>query len=131
MTGGFSPFPVDEDGYENCDSNAHFEGVARVKGPKLLQLPVLTIGLLGVQILWSVEMSYGECFHPSCRVRRVSEESVAASPYLLSLGLSKSGVAMVFVAGPLSGLIVQPLIGTLSRCSAGYGALMLEFRCSC
>jgi hypothetical protein len=36
-----------------------------------------------------------------------------ASPYLLSLGLSKSKMAIVFVAGPLSGLLVQPLIGVL------------------
>ena len=35
----------------------------------------------------------------------------AASPYLLSLGLTKSHMAMVFLAGPLSGLIVQPLVG--------------------
>jgi hypothetical protein len=36
-----------------------------------------------------------------------------ASPYLLSLGLKKSWVAIVLLAGPLSGLIVQPLIGEL------------------
>ena len=36
-----------------------------------------------------------------------------ASPYLLSLGLTKSNMAIVFVAGPLSGLIMQPLIGAL------------------
>lgn len=35
-----------------------------------------------------------------------------ASPYLLSLGLSKPLMAVVFLAGPFSGLIVQPLIGT-------------------
>lgn len=38
----------------------------------------------------------------------------AASPYLLSLGLSKSMMSIVFVAGPLSGLIVQPVVGVLS-----------------
>ncbi|OAX38849.1 MFS general substrate transporter [Rhizopogon vinicolor AM-OR11-026] len=37
-----------------------------------------------------------------------------ASPYLLSLGLSKPFMAVVFLAGPLSGLIVQPLIGVLT-----------------
>lgn len=37
-----------------------------------------------------------------------------APPYLLDLGLSKSSMAAVFVAGPLSGLIVQPLIGSLA-----------------
>jgi hypothetical protein len=34
-----------------------------------------------------------------------------ASPYLLSLGMSKSLMSMVFVAGPLSGLIMQPIVG--------------------
>ena len=38
-----------------------------------------------------------------------------ASPYLLSTGLSKSSMAMVFVAGPLSGLIMQPLIGAIRK----------------
>src|SRR5690606_4215964 len=38
-------------------------------------------------------------------------EFYTASPYLLSLGLSKSSMAIVFLAGPLSGLIMQPLIG--------------------
>ena len=41
-------------------------------------------------------------------------ERYAASPYLISLGLSKSLMALVFLAGPLSGLIVQPLIGLLN-----------------
>lgn len=38
-----------------------------------------------------------------------------ASPYLLELGLSKSLMSLVFVAGPLSGLIMQPLIGELQK----------------
>lgn len=38
----------------------------------------------------------------------------SASPYLLDLGLSKSHMSLVFMAGPLSGLIVQPLIGILA-----------------
>ena len=36
--------------------------------------------------------------------------TLSASPYLLSLGLSKSHMAVVFIAEPLSGLIVQPLV---------------------
>jgi len=58
-------------------------------------MPALTVGLLGVQIFWSVEMGY-------------------ASPYLLSLGLSKSSMATVFLAGPLSGLLIQPMVGVLA-----------------
>lgn len=35
-------------------------------------------------------------------------------PYLLSLGMSKSLLALVWIAGPLSGTIVQPYIGIRS-----------------
>ncbi|TFK31761.1 major facilitator superfamily domain-containing protein [Crucibulum laeve] len=88
---GFSPLPTAEQG----NSDQKFKGVSRILGPGWAHLPTLTIGLLGVQIFWSVEMSY-------------------ASPYLLSLGLTKSNMAIVFIAGPLSGLIMQPLIGVLA-----------------
>ncbi|KAJ7764685.1 major facilitator superfamily domain-containing protein [Mycena metata] len=77
---------------------SRWKGFPRVLGPSFLHLPTLTIGLLGVQILWSVEMSY-------------------ASPYLISLGLSTSQVALVFLAGPVSGLVVQPLVGALADTS--------------
>ena len=40
-----------------------------------------------------------------------------AMPYLLSLGMSKSSMAAVFVAEPLLGLIIQPLIGVLTDTS--------------
>ncbi|OBZ66441.1 General alpha-glucoside permease [Grifola frondosa] len=91
---GFSAIPLAEDGGDRDDS-AHFAGVSKILGPRWAQLPAITVGLLGVQVLWSVEMSYG-------------------TPYLISLGLSKSAVAMVFLAGPVSGLVVQPLVGVLS-----------------
>ncbi|KAH8112394.1 MFS general substrate transporter [Phellopilus nigrolimitatus] len=81
------------DGSEGAD--VRWAGVSKILGPSWLQLPTLTVGLLGVQVLWSVEMSY-------------------ASPYLISLGLSKSLTAVAFLAGPLSGLIVQPLIGVIA-----------------
>ncbi|WAR62596.1 hypothetical protein PtB15_15B182 [Puccinia triticina] len=41
----------------------------------------------------------------------VSAEMSQASPYLLSLGISKSQVALVLMAGPLSGLFTQPIVG--------------------
>lgn len=69
-----------------------WSGTAFLRGPQALALPLLTLGSLGAQVVWSVEMAY-------------------ASPYLLELGMAKSGMAVVFVAGPLSGLLVQPLIG--------------------
>jgi solute carrier family 45, member 1/2/4 len=51
--------------------------------------------MAGIQISWSVELAY-------------------ISPYLLSLGLPKSKLSLVWVAGPISGVIVQPLIGMMS-----------------
>ncbi|CAI6333433.1 unnamed protein product [Periconia digitata] len=60
-----------------------------------LFLFLLTLGGLGLQIGWSVETSNG-------------------SPYLLSLGLSKSLLALVWIAGPLSGTLVQPYVGMKS-----------------
>lgn len=36
------------------------------------------------------------------------------NPYLLSLGLSKSKTSLVWIAGPLSGLIVQPIVGAMA-----------------
>ncbi|KAJ7260550.1 MFS general substrate transporter [Mycena rebaudengoi] len=92
MTGGFGPLA------SSAPDGSRWKGHARVLGPSYTHLPTLTIGLLGVQIFWSVEMAY-------------------ASPYLLSLGLSSSHVALVFLAGPLSGLVVQPLIGALADSS--------------
>src|SRR5690242_4095940 len=70
-------------------------GQARIHAAPPLQLPLLSFGVLGAQTVWSMDMAF-------------------APPYLLDLGLSKSAMAAVFVAGPLSGLIVQPLIGSLA-----------------
>ncbi|OAA53837.1 autophagy protein [Niveomyces insectorum RCEF 264] len=66
-------------------------------------LVLLTISIGGLQIAWSVELSNG-------------------SPYLLSLGLSKSLMALVWIAGPLSGTLVQPYVGMLSdNCRVPWG----------
>lgn len=66
-------------------------------------LIILTVSLGGLQIAWSVELSNG-------------------SPYLLSLGLSKSLMALVWIAGPLSGTLVQPYVGVRSdNCRISWG----------
>ncbi|RCI15686.1 hypothetical protein L249_3448 [Ophiocordyceps polyrhachis-furcata BCC 54312] len=36
------------------------------------------------------------------------------TPYLLKLGLSKSNTSLIWIAGPLSGLVVQPIIGVVA-----------------
>ncbi|KAG9247039.1 major facilitator superfamily domain-containing protein [Calycina marina] len=69
----------------------------------LLYIILLTISIGGLQLAWAVELSNG-------------------TPYLLSLGLSKSLMALVWIAGPLSGALVQPYVGILSdNCRSPYG----------
>ncbi|KAI3233995.1 hypothetical protein DTO012A9_2903 [Penicillium roqueforti] len=41
-------------------------------------------------------------------------EMTYCTPYLLQLGLTKSKTSLVWIAGPLSGLIIQPLIGVIA-----------------
>ncbi|KAF1346855.1 hypothetical protein BDV97DRAFT_227947 [Delphinella strobiligena] len=66
-------------------------------------LLLLTLAIGGLQIAWSVELSHG-------------------SPYLLGLGISKSLLAFVWIAGPLSGTLVQPYVGIKSdRCRSRWG----------
>ena len=40
--------------------------------------------------------------------------SVDCTPYLLQLGLTKSRTSLVWIAGPLSGLIMQPVVGVIA-----------------
>ncbi|GMK54571.1 hypothetical protein CspeluHIS016_0111570 [Cutaneotrichosporon spelunceum] len=64
----------------------------------LRRLIALTISMGGSQIAWTVELGYG-------------------TPYLLDLGLSEDLTSLVWLAGPISGLVVQPLIGAISDTS--------------
>jgi solute carrier family 45 protein 1/2/4 len=64
---------------------------------------LLTASLIGLQFCWGTEQTY-------------------ATPYLLALGLSKGGMSLVWIAGPLSGLIMQPIIGMVSdKSTSKYG----------
>ncbi|KAK5667782.1 hypothetical protein QVD99_005628 [Batrachochytrium dendrobatidis] len=79
--------------------------LAKSKTPDLglWKLILLTICLAGVQFTWTVELAYG-------------------TPYLLSLGLAKSLTALVWIAGPLSGILIQPIVGVYSdRSTFQYG----------
>ncbi len=64
----------------------------------LWRLIALTVSMGGSQIAWTVELGYG-------------------TPYLLELGLSEDLTSLVWLAGPISGLVVQPLIGAISDSS--------------
>src|SRR5690349_10918688 len=53
------------------------------------------------------------CPYPKIGLGNLSIRSYG-SPYLISLGLSRNLTALVWLAGPLSGLIIQPVVGALS-----------------
>jgi solute carrier family 45 protein 1/2/4 len=64
---------------------------------------LLTVSNFGIQGVWSTLMSHGTL-------------------YLHTLGLSPTLTAVVWLAGPLSGALFQPLIGAHSdRCSSKWG----------
>jgi solute carrier family 45 protein 1/2/4 len=45
-----------------------------------------------------------------------------SKPYLVSLGMSKALTAVVWVAGPISGIVVQPYVGARSdNCRVSWG----------
>ncbi|KAL5612331.1 hypothetical protein BROUX41_000135 [Berkeleyomyces rouxiae] len=75
---------------------ATWAGKAEVKGSsETMRMVLLSFTTVGIVFVWGVEMTY-------------------CTPYLLNLGLSKSTTSLVWIAGPLSGLIVQPIIGALA-----------------
>ena len=65
------------------------------KSKSVFYLFILTLSIGGLQIAWATELSNG-------------------SPYLLSLGMSKSLLAFVWIAGPITGVLVQPYVGIRS-----------------
>ncbi|GAM86773.1 hypothetical protein ANO11243_047930 [Dothideomycetidae sp. 11243] len=77
-------------------AQAQWSGTPSIKGSsEATRMALLTSSLVGLQIVWGLEMTY-------------------CTPYLLQLGLSKSKLSLVWIAGPLSGLIMQPIVGTMA-----------------
>ncbi|KAI0136571.1 sucrose transporter [Xylariales sp. AK1849] len=60
-----------------------------------MRMILLNFCTLGITFTWGIEMTY-------------------CTPYLLSLGLTKSKTSLVWIAGPLSGLLVQPIVGAIA-----------------
>ncbi len=98
------PSDTDSENDDFLDDNTVLDETDEYQVTKSIwYLIILTISLGGLQIAWSVELSNG-------------------SPYLLSLGLSKSLMALVWIAGPLSGTLVQPYVGIRSdNCRISWG----------
>ncbi|KAG6241135.1 hypothetical protein E4U25_006860 [Claviceps purpurea] len=64
-------------------------------GTETGRMILLNFCAIGITFTWIVEMTY-------------------CTPYLLNLGLTKSNTSLIWLAGPLSGLLVQPIIGVIS-----------------
>lgn len=53
---GFAAIPIPDD---PSHSRVKWSGQSKILGPAWARMPTLTVGLLGVSVLWSIEMSYG------------------------------------------------------------------------
>ncbi|RAL66184.1 hypothetical protein DID88_005856 [Monilinia fructigena] len=82
-----------------------FEGVILI-----MRMALLTFSLVGLQFTWGIEMTY-------------------CTPYLLSLGLTKSKTSLVWIAGPLSGLIMAPLVGAMADRSLDFAINAVQWSC--
>ncbi|KAG8630086.1 hypothetical protein KVT40_001705 [Elsinoe batatas] len=77
-------------------AGAQWTGTPSIKGStESIRMALLTFSLVGLQFTWGMEMTY-------------------CTPYLLQLGLTKSKLSLVWIAGPLSGLIMQPIVGIMA-----------------
>ncbi|KAK7941241.1 uncharacterized protein PG986_013628 [Apiospora aurea] len=90
----------EDDGWVRNPKNpaemSKWSGQPSIKGSSdTVRMLLLNFSTLGIVFTWGVEMTYG-------------------NPYLLSLGLSKSHTSLVWIAGPLSGLVVQPIVGAIA-----------------
>ncbi|KAI8250007.1 General alpha-glucoside permease [Colletotrichum sp. SAR 10_98] len=97
----------DDDDSDNAEDDAlvseqdpaemsSWSGQPSIRGSsEAMRMILLTFNTLGITFTWGIEMTY-------------------CTPYLLNLGLSKSNTSLVWVAGPLSGLVVQPIVGAIA-----------------
>ncbi|KAJ3340236.1 hypothetical protein HDU83_007181 [Entophlyctis luteolus] len=80
----------------------------------------MSLVLFGVGFAWTVELAFG-------------------TPLLTTLGMGRAGLALVWLAGPLSGLIAQPVVGVWSDAlgarkpfiAIGAAAMVLATVCVC
>ncbi|KAG6363037.1 hypothetical protein INS49_008132 [Diaporthe citri] len=78
------------------DQMSSFTGQPSIKGRnESIRMMLLCAIHFGITFTWGVEMTY-------------------CTPYLLNLGLTKSQTSVVWIAGPLSGIITQPIVGVLA-----------------
>lgn len=83
---------------------SQYRGHPSIRGPNpSVQMAALTCSLVGMVFVWSLEMTY-------------------CTPYLLSLGLTKSFTSLIWIIGPLSSLLIQPITGAFAdRSTSRFG----------
>lgn len=85
----------ENDEYQREGTSLSDDGNNHTASVSLGFLLILTCGVAGLQVVWSVLLSNG-------------------SQFLIALGLSKSLTALIWIAAPLCGVVIQPLAGVLS-----------------
>jgi solute carrier family 45 protein 1/2/4 len=65
---GFNALPMADEA--QSEGSAQWAGIAKVLGPPWARFPVVTVGFVGVQAMWSIEMAYGEQSQIDTRPRR-------------------------------------------------------------
>ncbi|KND89468.1 General alpha-glucoside permease [Tolypocladium ophioglossoides CBS 100239] len=71
-------------------------GKTHIRGStETARMMLLTFATIGITFTWGIEMTY-------------------CTPYLLNLALTKSNTSIIWIAGPLSGLLVQPVVGVIA-----------------
>ena len=123
--GGHVESPQVERGPLNAGNAKALANAGRKKRLSTKDLIFLSISMAGAQIAWTVELGYVyHClFIMSFLVVGVSPYHRTltdfmgryGTPFLLTLGLSEQLTSLVWLAGPISGLIAQPLIGASIR----------------
>lgn len=87
----------------HVEDNQPLLGHREMEPLPIWKLITLTICFLGVQFGWACQIAF-------------------TSPLFLELGVPKLWVSFVWLAGPISGLLVQPTVGVLSdRCTHAWG----------
>jgi solute carrier family 45, member 1/2/4 len=110
-------------------SLASWTGQPAIKGSsESLRMMLLTESLIGIQYVLEAS-SCPNTLNPNNATERVAllltrqlcarrftwgVEMTYCTPYLLELGLAKSTVSLVWIAGPLSGLVMQPVVGVVA-----------------
>lgn len=74
------------------------EPVEKDDGVNWVTMFLLTVVSAGGQLVWCLGFGFG-------------------TPYLLSIGLTKSSTSLVWLALPITGIIMQPLVGVMSDLS--------------